>query len=356
MAALANKTISIKSSNKIFPELLIQTNFGDLGLGQTTGFDLKAINGDNQVVKVLETGYDAVDNVFINPIVDGKAKDVNHTLSSGYGIDLWDKVFGGHVKNYAAIEWIQNLQNNSATTATNYRMGVKYLVDAYDSMTKISQKAKLNKRDQEAISILQAHPEITIDPIEAAKIGIGVPKTFEDFLKIHETFGTRTVTMPRSTTLTGSETDLANIDVNNTGDEALVLEGIDIFRPSAANGGKVIVNVYRDFDPNAVLTFDATCLETPPTGTISKVDLHIHAFQNIQVTVKDTSAGGTFTAFKAAAHLSQRRLGAGFKAKLEEFLGPQGLPSVIDINSKEREIIDSKYLKEFSRVGLIGIG
>src|SRR5690242_5482652 len=180
MAALSTKTVSIKSANKIFPELLIQTNFGDLNIGGTPIFDLKAINGTNQVVKILETGYDAVDNVFTTPIVDGKAKDTNHTLSSGYGIDLYDKVFGGHVKSYADTEWIMQQQNNSATTATNYRAAVKYIVDGYDTMTKLAQKTKLNSRDEEAISILQQHPEVTIDPREAAIIGIGVPKTFED--------------------------------------------------------------------------------------------------------------------------------------------------------------------------------
>lgn len=353
MATLAKKEINIKSSAKIFPEYSMQTNFGDLGTGQTTVFDLKGIQTNNQIVKVLETGFDAVDNVFHTPIVDSRRKEQIHTDGT-YGIDLYNKVFGGHQKHEAAVEYISELQNNSGATSSNYRAGIIYVVDGYDTMAKLANGAPLTARDTEAMNTLAAHPEVVINPYEAAKLGIGVPKDFSDFLRIHEVTECREFSTTRGLTLSSSEQDLVNLDVPNLGKEALVLERIDIYRPSQANGGQVQINIYRDNETNAVQTLDPACFEGPPTGTMSRMNFHFHAFENMHITLKATA--GTYNNFKAVAYLSRRNVGIGFKAKLEEFLGPQGLPTQLDITSQERDIIDSRFLSEFSRSGLLGIG
>lgn len=352
--------VSITDKFKIFPELIIFTaEETSLSAGNTDLFKLKKIGGRNKVFKPINYAFEQVSGVVLQPLVDFQERTGKINVNQLPGISTDHNIFGGvHALDIAAKEYILQAQN-SGSASTDFRSRLIGLVDAFDTATKLSliatktPQVKLSARDEEAMEILrkrvdQGKPAIDFDL--ANKLGISIPQRFEDFLKIHEVVGALHRSLADSTNLaTGSRTRLADIEVPFKGERAIVLESVYIERPTQSELGEVNAYISRDDDADLV-TFDPAELR----GDNVRTDLHIHAFNDIQIEFDLTS--GTHNSYKASAVFSVRKIGIGFKAKMLEFLGANLLPEEIEISTAEKDIIDDLNLLEVSRVGMEAIG
>lgn len=302
----------------------------------------------SKVVKGHEVAYDAVDNVYLRIRPDANNLDRLHTNSLPGNNEPFH-IEPPHEMFWARDQVVYTLDNNTGGAVTNYRSLTHVLVDDLDTVSKIINGYPLEARDIQAITNLKAKG---IDVYQQAALGIGVPQNWNTFLEQHEVKGPYCVmeTLPQGTNLAnGSTVDLINMDVPNKGKDALVVESLWLQVGAANDGGNVQVVINRDDDLSYV-TIDPACLPQNSNfnGNMVELDLHIHAFDNIHITVGQT--GGVHNGFKAAVGLSRRNIGIGFKARMREFLGT--LPKNFDISSTEQAIIDKTNLADLIRAGL----
>lgn len=339
------------NTQKIFPEYLLATSDQlSLATGESLIYDMKNISQKDQVVKLIAMSFEQVASVAVQMTVDGKPKNKLNVGTMG-GITKDFEMFGAvHMLEAAKDRLMVKAFNNSGSASTDFRSRLVYIVDALDSATKTVLGIPLNKRDKEAIAILQNRAKQGLPPInfdEALKLGIGVPKQFEDFLKIHESIGSVYSSLPDSTNLSTTRSVVMNEIVTNPGQEALVLEALFVPLEAQATMGEVTVYITRDNDTD-MMSFDPACVKADQ----GRIDLHIHAFKQLIVEVVQSS--GTHNSYKMSAIASRRKVGIGFKAKLEEFLGR--LPEPLVITPEEEAIIQQKNLRELARTGLLAIG
>ena len=300
---------------KVFPELhIITANSTTLADGSDTLFRLKSINQKNQAVLPIRLGFEQVSNVGITPVVDSQKRDTIHSGQLPGISTSWNLFNATHPIMLARKQLDINTENNSGGVSTDFRARMLYFVDAMDTAKKLGAGFALDEADLKAIEALDSGRRKAglkpIDVLQAVEIGIGLPHSFTDFLALHEVIrGSQWGSIPPSTNLSTSRTEIFNKDVINPGKEAFTLESLYIERPAQSEMGEVTVFISRDEDDD-LISFDPACL----AGDNTTLNLHIHAFEKLKVEVVKTS--GTHNNFKASALVSQRKVGLGFKAKL----------------------------------------
>lgn len=357
------------SSHKVFPEMLWQTNGQDLAQGDSNLFKIDAIP-PNQVIIPLLYSVESVASINSQLFLD------NVPITN----EIPDDVLGGitkgtsshpeHEIGYAFKEFRYGINNGSGGASNDHRSRIHYLVDARYTSRKIVEyitrlgkfninpledptpiaeqirsqnKEVLNKRDIEAISILWEMRKINV--LDRILNGSNVPPLFSEFLKIHEVVGTQQNGLKK--TLTASYSDSSIIDFDVPEGRVVTLEGLKMDVGAQATVGEKTISISRDDDKNYI-EFDPACME----GAQIHTPWHIHAFDNINVRIKDTALTASS---KYWAGLTIREPGAAFKAKMQEF-SPGVLPSSLEPTESEERLIEELRLRELARCGIIAIG
>ena len=357
------------TEHRIFPEMITITNSQDLPEGNS---DLIKIDGisNNQIIVPLTYSVESAESIKLQLHLDNTA--VMHEIPSDIlgGISNDIAPHAAHEIGYGFENFTWKINNGQGAVHHNHRARLKYLIDARTTARRIvelvsnlgsyninpaedptpiaeeirSQNKKvLSHRDIQAISILWQERKINV--LERILNGSNVPPVWEDFLKIHEVTGTEQDGIKKNLTDEYSNTSIIDYDVPEG--RVATLEGLSSDVGAKNTLSEKTVSISRDNDKDYI-TYDPACM----AASQSIETWHIHAFENINVRIKDTAQTNNF---KAWAGITIRKPGAAFKAKMEEF-SPGVLSSSLEPSEAEERLIESLRLRELARVGIVAIG
>lgn len=394
------------TSHKVFPEMIWRTNGQNLAQGDSNLFKIDAIP-PNQVIVPLLYSVESVASINSQLFLDNVPITNEIPNDALGGITKGTSSHPEHEIGYAFKEFRYGINNGSGGASNDHRSRIHYLVDARYTSRRIVQyitnlgkfkmhedegrelpekcpacssrnrkfgkcpacrartpeidmsmisdptnlaeqirsqnKEVLSKRDIEAISILWKERKINV--LERILNGSNVPPLWGDFLKIHEVIGTQQNAIKK--TLTASYSDTSIIDFDVPEGKVATLEGLKHDVDAQATVGEKTISISRDDDKDYI-EYDPACME----GSQIHTAWHIHAFDNINVRIKDTALTANS---KYWAGLTIRTPGAAFKAKMQEF-SPGALPSSLEPTESEERLIDELRLRELARVGIVAIG